>query len=354
MMRLLLACLLLVAPIGALDAQAIRGRLVEAGTEVAVVGALVLLQDSAGKRVAQAVSGSEGRFSLRAPAPGGYLLRILRIGYLPVDSTVRLAEGETLTRMMALAGAPVALPEITVAGTATCGDRARKDTLSGPLWTQAGTALAITAQTVKSRGLRFETLREERNIDRLGEATPVQALNELNISTWPVKSPPPDTLLASGFVENIEDMDVGPTWFGPDAEFLLSDPFFEGHCFWTVPPSLETPAGWVGLAFDPAVTDQRSDIRGTLWLDRESGQLRRLDFTYTRVPKWARGFEAGGLLAFAPLPEGGWIVQRWMLRVPLPQRSTPGSMKVYGYRESGGHVRAVLDAQGRLLHNYDN
>ena len=125
-----LACLLVLVPIGALNAQAVRGRLVEAGTDVAVVGALVLLQDSAGKRVAQAVSGSEGRFSLRAPAPGAYLLRILRIGYLPVDSTVSLSEGETLTRTMALAGAPVALPEITVAGTATCGDRARKDTLS--------------------------------------------------------------------------------------------------------------------------------------------------------------------------------------------------------------------------------
>lgn len=346
--------LLLVARAGSLDAQAVRGRLLEEGSASSVVGALVVLQDSAGKRVAQAVSGSEGRFALLAPAPGLYVVRVLRIGYLPSDSRVRLTAGETVTHTVSLTGAAVTLPEIAVIGTPMCGDRARGDTLSSALWSQAGTALAITAQTVKARSLRFETFLVNRNIDHLGTPSDVDQLNELNISTWPVRSPPPDTLLVSGFVENIDDVVVGPTWYGPDAEFLLSEPFFSGHCFWAVPPSAVTPAGWVGLAFEPVMKDQRSDIRGTLWLDRESAQLRRLDFQYTRIPQWARGFEAGGVLVFAPLPGGGWIVQRWMLRVPLPQRTTPGSMKVYGYRESGGHVSAVLDARGKVLLRYEN
>lgn len=349
-----LACLLLVLPMGVLSAQSVRGRLVEQGSELPVAGALVLLQDSAGKRVAQRVSGSEGRYVLQAPAAGLYRIRVLRIGYLPSDSPVRLPQGETVYHDVSLTNQPVSLPEITIAGTPMCGDRARGDTLSSALWTQAGTALAITAQTVKARSLRFETVLENRNINQAGEASVVEALNELNISAWPVRSPPPDTLLASGFVENIEDLDEGPTWYGPDAEFLLSEPFFGGHCFWTVPPSAVNPVGWVGLAFEPAASDQRTDIRGTLWLDRASGQLRRLDFSYTRVPRWARGFEAGGILVFAPLPEGEWIVQRWMLRVPIPQRTTPGSMRVYGYRESGGHVSAVLDAQGKVLQSYEN
>jgi len=350
----LLLMLALGAPVGSIEAQAVRGRLLEEGSAVSVVGALVVLQDSAGKRVAQGVSGVEGRYALGAPAAGLYVLRVLRIGYRPFDSRVRLTAGETVNHAVILTGVALILPEIAVAGTSMCGDRARGDTLSSNLWTQAGTALAITAQTVKSRSLRFETSLENRNIDRLGTTSDVDQLNELNILAWPVRSPPPDTLLVSGFVENIDDVVVGPTWYGPDAEFLLSEPFFSGHCFWAVPPSAVTPAGWVGLAFEPGMKDQRSDIRGTLWLDRESAQLRRLDFQYTRVPKWARGFEAGGVLVFAPLPGGGWIVQRWMLRVPLPQRTTPGSMKVYGYRESGGHVSAVLDAQGKVLQSYEN
>jgi hypothetical protein len=354
MKSLVLAILLSVAPIGVLGAQAIRGRLVEEVTDVPVVGALLLLQDSAGKRVAQGVSGSEGRFSIKAPAPGAYTLRVLRIGYLPVESMVRLSEGETLTRTMALAGAPVALPEITVAGTATCGDRARKDTLSAALWTQAGTALAITAQTVKSQAYRFQTVLEDRDLDRFGTPSTPRQVNELSISTWPVRSPSPDTLLTSGFVENIEDLVVGPTWYGPDAEFLLSDPFFEGHCFWTVPPGLGDPSEWVGLAFEPGAKDQRSDIRGTLWLDQASAELRRLDFSYTRLPKWAREVEAGGTLRFAPLPGGGWIVQRWMLRVPVPQLDVgSGKVTVLGFRESGGRVTAVLNSRGKVVQDYD-
>jgi hypothetical protein len=349
---LLSACLL--ASAIPLRAQGIRGRLLEATAEVPVVGSLVVLEDSAGKRVAQTVSGTEGRFVLRAPSPGHYLLRVLRIGYFPFESPVVLEPDKYVDRTLALAGTPVSLPEISVVGKSMCGDRARGDTLSSALWLQAGTALAITAQTVQSHAYRFETTLENRNIDRLGNATDITTLNELSISAWPVRSPPPDQLLANGFVENIEDVVEGPTWYGPDAEFLLSEPFFSGHCFWTVPPGIDESSDWVGLAFEPGVKDSRSDIKGTVWLDRKSAQLRRLDFYYTKIPKWARGYEAGGVLTFAPLPGGGWIVQRWMLRVPLPQRTTPGSMKVYGYRESGGHVLAVLDARGQLVHSYPN
>ncbi len=352
--RLIPLLVLLLIPIGALRAQGVRGRLLEADSDVPVVGALVVLENPSGKRVAQVVTGDEGRFALRAPAAGAYRLRVLRIGYLPFDSDLRLPAGESVDRTLRLAGAPVALPEIAVAGTSMCGDRARGDTLSSALWLQAGTALEITAQTVRSRSYRFETALENRNIDRIGNVTNVMELNELNISSWPVRAPSPDTLLAVGFVENLDDLVDGPTWYGPDPEFLLSEPFFAGHCFWTVPPGEGEPADWVGLAFEPGARDARVDIRGTLWLDQKSAQLRRLAFSYTRLPKWARGTTAGGVLTFALLPGGGWIVQRWLLRVPLPQQTTPGSVKVFGYRESGGSVIAVLNAQGEVVHRYGN
>lgn len=344
--------LILVRP-GPLHAQGVRGRLVEAESNLPVVGALVALQDSSRKRVSQAVSGFDGRFALRAPAPGDYLLRVMRIGYLPNESLLHLPAGELRTDDIVLTGSPVALPEIAVAGTSVCGNRARGDTLSSALWTQAGTALAITAQTVQSRSFRFQTVLQERQFDRVGTSTTADKTNQLSINSWPVRSPPPDTLLASGFVENIDDLQAGPTWYGPDAEFLLSDPFFSGHCFRTVPPGDADPPDWVGLAFEPASQDRRSDIRGTLWLDRVSAELRRLDFRYTRLPTWARGTEAGGVLQFAPLPGGGWIVQRWSLRVPTPEVDIgSGRATLSGFRESGGYVTTVLGVDGSVLKRY--
>lgn len=348
-----LLLLLLVLPTRALHAQAIRGRLLVADSDVPVLGALVVLQDGAGTRVAQTVSGAEGRFFLRAPSAGSYLLRVLRIGYAPYGLEVRLTAGESIEHNLSLGGTPIALPEISVAGTSQCGARSHGDTLSSALWTQAGTALAITAQTVRSRSYRFETILESRNIDRKGNATAVTQLSDFNVSSWPVRSPPAAELLSTGFISDIDDTIYGPTWYGPDAEFLLSEPFFSGHCFWTVPPGPREPPEWVGLAYEPAVHDTRADIKGTLWLDRQSAELRRLDFQYTRVPRWARGQEGGGALTFAPLPGGGWIVQRWLMNVPLPQAAGSGGMQVWGAREWGGHVRAVLDKDNKELHRYD-
>lgn len=351
--QLALCAFLAVALAPQSEAQAIRGRLVHEGSDAPIAGALVVLQDSAGRTVAQAASGDGGRFALRAPTPGSFTLKVLRIGYAPSESVLHLASGESAERTVVLTGMLVTLPEITVAGTPMCGARARGDSLSSALWTQAGTALSLTIATVQSHSYRFETILDDRDIDRSGAVSTSRHAPEIGISAWPVRSPSPDTLLASGFVANLEDLQEGPTWYGPDPEFLLSESFFAGHCFRTVPPLPDDPHDWVGLSFEPGFQDHRADIRGTLWLDRRTAELRRLDFEYTRLPKWARGTNAGGDMLFAPLPGGGWIVQRWSLRVPVP-RVDLGTRKTFlhGYRESGGYVAAVLSMSGELVLRY--
>lgn len=347
---LLLPLLLTAAP---LSAQLLRGRLVEEGRETPLTGAFVVLEDSAGRRVARTPASPSGRFLLEAPRAGRFHLRILRIGFAPWEAEIRLAAGEILDRTFILSPAPVVLPEIAVAGAERCGGRARLDTLAGAIWLQAGTALALTNATVRSHAYRFETILEERNVDASGRLSTARKEPEVGISRWPVQSPPLDSLLASGFVENLEDLVVGPTWYGPDADFLLSDAFFDTHCFRTVPPGEADPPGVIGLAFAPEASDRRADIRGTLWLDRQTAELRRLEFAYTRLPSWARTATAGGSLGFAPLPGGGWIVQRWSLRVPVPQVTVgTGQAKLSGYLESDGHVSAVLETDGRLVQRF--
>lgn len=353
------------SPAGTLSAQGVRGRLLQPDSSTAIVGALVVLEDGAGHRAAQSVSGAEGRYTLRAPAVGAYKLRVLRIGYLPFEVPVSIEHVEDVERTLILAGTTVTLPEISVAGKSMCGEFSRGDTLSSALWTEAGTALRIAAQTVRERSLRFVVIREEREISAAGKVRTIDAENRLGTTGWPVRSLPVDSLLEYGFILNREDLSEGPTWLGPDPDVLLSSAFFAGHCFQTVPPAAGLPAEWVGLAFVPAFESMLTDVRGTLWLDRSSGELRRIDYGYTLLPKWAKDRDAGGTLSLARLNDGGWVVQRWLMRVPIPKVQRTADTRTadnrtiwkeqavfYGYRESGGRVTEVRSPTGESIQRF--
>jgi hypothetical protein len=236
-----------------------------------------------------------------------------------------------------------------------CGARAESDSLGSVLWGQARTALALANDGLRSREYRFATVVEDRVVDIYGTSRPVGPSTSLSAlaTAWPIRSLPADSLLRYGFILNREDVWAGPTWFGPDADFLLSETFFAGHCFRTLPPAVGLPAEWVGLSFEPAVKSKLTDVRGTLWLDRSSAELRRIDYGYTRLPSWARGRDAGGTLSFATLSDGGWVVQRWSMRVPMPKVNVRTEQAVFfGYRESAGRVAEVFSPAGAIIQSF--
>jgi len=102
-----------------------------------------------------------------------------------------------------------------------------------------------------------------------------------------------------------------------------------------------------------------------LWLDRASGELRNLEYRYTRgAGNRALGSSATepatGRIEYRRLDNGGWVVNRWLIRVPvqkdeqrntLSSNATAGSPTVRSTRgarttafwEIGGEVRAVLN-----------
>ena len=201
----------------------------------------MLLQDVAGQTIDQSVSNDAGHFQLRAPAAGSFSIRVLRIGYAPWLTDVGLATGQVLDRSLLLTDARIALPEIRVEGTQLCGALAEQDSVGSMLWAQAGTALALTNDGIRSRQYRFGTVLEDRLVDSSGmisRALPNTSIASLS-TAWPVQSLPQDSLARYGFILNREDLVEGPTWFGPDADFLLSESFLAGHCFRTVPPATD-------------------------------------------------------------------------------------------------------------------
>jgi hypothetical protein len=129
----------------------------------------------------------------------------------------------------------------------------------------------------------------------------------------PFASLPADSLAKIGYSTPEAGSEV---YRAPDADALLSNAFASLYCF-HVEPAPATHADWIGLGFAPArFRAGIVDIEGTLWLDRLSSELRRLDFTYTSLPRELAPARAGGTLEFMRLVDGTWLIRRWILRMP--------------------------------------
>jgi hypothetical protein len=148
----------------------------------------------------------------------------------------------------------------------------------------------------------------------------------------------------------------GTTYWGPDANVLLSESFASSHCIRPELPPADTGslAGVLGVAFEPAGRAAREhvDVRGVLWIDRRTAELRSLDYTYANVPSLVERAGAGGHIEFLRLPDGSWTVSRWWIRSPMIERtitrematvpgSPPGqrtSLRLIGIHESRGDI----------------
>ena len=84
----------LVHPTPSLRAQAIRGTLVEAGTDMPIDGAAVVLLDEADSQISWRLTDPSGRFSFILQRGGTFRLRAERIGHTSVRSDVIVVEGE--------------------------------------------------------------------------------------------------------------------------------------------------------------------------------------------------------------------------------------------------------------------
>lgn len=169
----------------------------------------------------------------------------------------------------------------------------------------------------------------------------------------PFASIPAERLSAGGYVQTTPE---GMFYYSPDAEVLLSDAFLDDHCFRTV-DGRGDDAGLIGLAFEPIRGREVPEVRGVLWLDRHSAELRFLEYNYTGLPlPWSVPTDdLGGRVEFERLPSGTWIVRRWWIRMPMLQTTggrldnraaagafPPRTTVLAGLREEGGEVAEVV------------
>jgi hypothetical protein len=307
---LCIAFVLLVTP---LHAQVVRGRLLEEGTRTPVAGGFVRLVNPAGVRVAEILSNASGGYQLTAPA-GTYVLRVERLGYKTYE-TKPFTLDSTVVRDLTLPQEALQMPAITASAKGICSKAKDASPATAVLWDEVQKALDITSWTANKGEVLFQLQTVEQTLDParetvLGESHEVRS-GIMNGS--PFAALKRDSLLNKGFVQF--NRDSLPNYYGPDGELIMSDEFQQTHCFRAV--ANKKNAMWVGLAFEPRGDIKPSDVRGTLWIDRQSHELKQLEFSYDHLPYDVPLSTAGGVVNFARLTSGMWIVSGWSIKAPV-------------------------------------
>jgi hypothetical protein len=350
-MKRLLA-LLLALPF-ALRAQAIAGTVVRTDGTTPASGIVVQLLDAeGGGTVSRTVSSSRGTFFLSAPTTGGVRLEILRVGQRPFRSErYELTRSDTLRVRLVLPEQPITLAALNVREARRCTIRPDSGALVAQLFTQARTVLlgSTSARTEQQPVAAYATYRRIEDGDGRVRA-PVAWRTHTDLTTRPFISLPADSLARVGYVATEGDSVV---YRAPDAHVLASDAFLATHCLHVV-EGTGARDGMIGIGFRPAARRGRIvDIAGTMWLHRADLSLDEVEYRYDPVPDDQRRSGIGGQVSFAQLPDSGWFVRAWSIRMPrlLVRRVAMGPIArgaalrlealVNGVTEVGGDVLSV-------------
>ncbi len=329
-----------------LCAQAVRGQLVDRANGFPIGGAFVVLLDPAGGEAARVLTGPDGTFLLRAPAPGTYRLQSKRIGFRVSDSPpLTLAEGQTIGFRLQVEAVPARLPPVVVEGHPQCGTRGEEGTAVARLWEEAREALAAVHWTAGQGTLRYTVERFERDFATAGSRVLEERRSTRSgYGETPFKSLPAEELVSRGYVVSGARDTV--EYFAPDAEVLLGDGFVNTHCFTARDGGDEQP-GLVGLVFQPVPSRTLPDVEGVLWIEKTSLELRFLEFKYAQLPWQLPEGALGGHVEFMRMPSGAWIVKHWwirmaqMARVVYRDTGRPAEPRILGFREVGGEVVTI-------------
>jgi len=337
-------------------AQRVRGTLTDSSTHEPITGAVVTIADSAGHFLARGIAGADGHFDVPR-FPASKQIHVVRIGYRPIDATVPAADELLELRMRAIASQ---LATVTTSGRRVCpGDDANSQALQ--LWEQvrSGFLAAIVARDARPPNLRLRYFKVERDpmvrrvvYDSIWVKTIVG--DEAFVAARSAAA-----FASEGYMHERAGGDRD--YYAPDEAVLLDEAFAAAHCLRVIAAD-PAHVGDVGIGFDP-VTPERDDlveIRGTVWLNGKTLDLRTLDFDYTNLEPVKDG--SGGSIIFQSMPSGVPMIVRWTIHSPiiatdesemstgirrsLPPRRERHRFRVLGYQVLGAEARQVTWPDG--------
>lgn len=334
---------LMLAPLAS-GAQSVRGVVKEKDSGLPLPGVLMTLtRDSVGATpIATALTNDLGAYSLRAPVPGRYRLGAKRIGVRRFESqSIELASFQDVEGSVELEALVYKLPTVTVHSVPLCVRRAEQAGRVASLWEEASTALEITRISVRDKLVRARVVNYTRdvNVQTLRVEAERSRRQTEGVMEQPFVSLPAEVLSRNGYWRVLPNDSIA--YYAPDAVVLLSASFARDHCF-SLAEGRDERSGLTGMSFEPEAGREVPDVRGTIWLDARTFELRLVEFRYSRLPFTVSNRNIGGEVQFAKLESGAWIVERWFIRMPRydqnPRvRSTgvPGQPPVVEHRLTG-------------------
>lgn len=347
--HLLPACLFNLLPVLA-SAQTVRGVVVDQ-LDRPLAGVIMQLVDSASRVPVRTLTNERGEFRLTAPASGRYRVRSTRIGFRPTTTDfITLTAGAEVTRRIALASIPVVLDPVTSTIRTSCRVLGLDSTAATfAAWEQIRAALTAADLTAEGRAFNATTLSYERR----------QTLDGVTLrqvgaaATGPVSQPwhslRADSLRKTGYVVT-EAVGESRVFHGPDVGVLVSDEFAEDHCFRIAASS---DSSRIGVAFEPIPQRaRRPEIQGTIWMDRATSELRDMQWQYVNVARNVDDTETTGRMDFVRLANGGWVISRWAIRMPLVEMSLAtrdATVQFRGIKIVGGELVSAMSLRGDTL-----
>ncbi len=338
------------------SAQVVSGTVTDARSGLPVGSGFVVLLDRLENEMARTIWARNGSFSLSAPGAGVYMLRTERIGYrASLSEPFEVASTGVTTVDLAITALPIRLETIEVTREDRCRVSPEQNAETAVVWEEIRKALAAATWT-ESQGI-YHTISNvyERDLDRRGRRVYREAHRPaIGYTRSPFVSRDPRILAEAGY---IEIQDGGSSYFAPDAVVLQDEQFLQTHCF-RLRRGERDGIALIGLAFEPAPGRHLPDVEGVLWLDRQTSELRLLEYTYTNLPyDLPARMTPGGVVEFLPLPGGAWVVHRWQIDLATSlseERLTPLDRRprrvVDRRREAGGEILTVSHPDGTVVY----
>lgn len=351
--KILFTAILHLIAVSEVSAQIVRGTVVTEESRTPVAGAVVLLVSTSDSSiVGRSRTSPDGLYQISVATDGRFLLRVLRIGNRPFDSDpLELSGRVRRTIDLVLPALPIQLARFDVRAQARCQRNPGSGTLAGQLLREARTAFlsSVSSSVDGDRQASYRFFRFSRDT-RGTLVDDTTSIIRSRRTVQPFTSLSPDSLERIGYVSADGDSVV---YRAPDAEVLLSDRFASSHCFRVIEGRSERQ-GQLGIGFEPSETSSdRVGIRGTIWIDSARHELRDVEFTYHPLSREEQQVRVGGVVRFARLNDGAWLVRSWELRMPSVQirryapvlagRPTPARTvrEVTGIQVFGGAVMRI-------------